>query len=161
MCALLIAVTATGVSLFGRREATAAVSLELGSSAPTTTPPPARTTATESVPSVAIIAPVVVPIVTPVRAPAGQPTLKVAQQVAPKRVEIGPDDPRTVVVLYQQVARELKGIADRRDMAADDLWQRYRRIRIQDALSSSSKRAEAMNELAQIDQEIVRRFGKR
>ena len=157
MAALLIAVTATGVSLFGRREATAAVRLELGSGVPATTPPPARTTATESAPSISLV----VPVTPPIRAPAVAPApSKVAQQVAPKQVETGPEGPRAVVELYQQIARELKGIADRRDMAADDLWQRYRRIRIQDALSSSGKRAEAMNELAQIDQELDRRFRK-
>ena len=162
MAALLFAVTATGVALVGRHEATAAVSLELGSDVPTTMPPAARTTATESMPSVAVVMPIAVPV-TPVNRPVGaQPTVKVAQQVTPsaKRVETGPEDPRTVVELYQQVARELKSIADRRDMAADDLWQRYRRIRIQDAISSSGKRAEAMNELALIDSELERRFRK-
>jgi serine/threonine-protein kinase len=160
MAALLIAVTATGVALLGRREATAEVTLDLGSSAPTTTP--ARNTATESMPPFAIVTPVLVPLATPVKAPPVErpPPLEVAPQVMPKHVETSPDDPRTVVDLYQQVARALKSIADRRDMAADDLWVRYRRIRIQDALGSSGKRADAMNELAQIDQEIERRFGK-
>jgi hypothetical protein len=79
---------------------------------------------------------------------------------APQRAgEASPADPSTVVEKYQRIARQLKQIADRRDMAADDLWQRYRRIRIQDALASSAKRAEAMNELSRIESELAKRFG--
>ena len=162
MTALLIAVTATGLALLGRHVATAAVSLELGSDAPTVSPPVART-ATDEVPAVTVVVPIAAPVATPVKGPLGpQSTVKVAQQVTSPgtRLETGPEDPRTVVELYQQVARALKSIADRRDMAADDLWMRYRRIRIQDALGSSAKRAAAINELAQIDQEIERRFRK-
>ncbi len=160
MAALLIAVTATGIAVFGQHEATAAVSLELGSDAPTATPPTVRSTLPDSVPSLALIRPVAVPIATPVKAPPIAVTPVVAKQVTPpaKQTEVPPQDPATVVKLYQQLARELKGIADRRDMTADDLWMRYRRIRIQDALATSGKRAEVMNELARIDQAIGRRF---
>jgi hypothetical protein len=76
-------------------------------------------------------------------------------------IEASPADARSVIAMYSSLARELKTIADRRDMSADDLWQRYRRIRIQEAVASSAKRAEVMNELAQIDREIERRFRTR
>jgi len=73
-------------------------------------------------------------------------------------IEASPADARSVIAMYSSLARELKTIADRRDMSADDLWQRYRRIRIQEAVTSSAKRAEVMNELTQIDREIEKRF---
>ncbi len=41
-----------------------------------------------------------------------------------------------------------------------DPRQRYRRIRIQDALASSAKRADAMNELTWIELELAKRFGR-
>ncbi len=63
-----------------------------------------------------------------------------------------------VLALYQSLGRELKSIADRRDMTADDLWVRYRRIRIQDVMSSPDKRAEALAILTSIDREIGKRF---
>ena len=156
MAAVLLAITGTGVALLGRGDASAGVSLDLGSGAPVPTPVPARATASETMPALAIATPPFVPITTPVvMTPM---TAKIAAPAPANRVETGPEDARTVIDLYQQVARELKSIADRRDMAADDLWMRYRMIRIQDALSSSSKRAQAMNVLAEIDREIDRRF---
>jgi hypothetical protein len=43
-------------------------------------------------------------------------------------------------------------------MSADDLWVRYRRVRIQDVMTSTTKRAEALAILMAIDREIGKRF---
>jgi serine/threonine protein kinase len=63
-----------------------------------------------------------------------------------------------VLALYQSLGRELKSIADRRDMSADDLWVRYRRVRIQDVMTSPTKRSEALAILTAIDRELTQRF---
>ena len=86
--------------------------------------------------------------------------------VQARPVEVAPIAPTTkappkaedVLALYQALGRELKGIADRRDMAADDLWVRYRRVRIQDVMTSTTKRSEALAILTAIDREIGKRF---
>ena len=60
--------------------------------------------------------------------------------------------------LYASLGRQLKKISDREDLVADDLWQRYRRLRIQEAIATSATRADAMNVLSAIDREIASRF---
>jgi hypothetical protein len=89
----------------------------------------------------------------PVQARPGQPVVAIA---APATKE--PPKAEDVLALYQSLGRELKGIADRRDMSADDLWVRYRRVRIQDVMTSTTKRAEALAILMAIDREIGKRF---
>lgn len=69
-----------------------------------------------------------------------------------------PPKAEDVLALYQSLGRELKSIADRRDMTADDLWVKYRRVRIQDVMTSPDKRAEALSILTSIDREIGKRF---
>jgi len=64
----------------------------------------------------------------------------------------------TLLQLYASLGRQLKRISDRRDLSADDLWQRYRRIRIQEAITSSANRADAMNVLTAIEREIQTRY---
>ena len=60
--------------------------------------------------------------------------------------------------LYASVGRTLKRISDRRDLSADDLWQRYRRLRIQHAITTSATRADAMNVLTAIESEVEARY---
>ena len=55
-----------------------------------------------------------------------------------------------VLALYQSLGRELKSIADRRDMAADDLWVRYRRVRIQDVIASEKQRGSGLHQVQPI-----------
>ena len=154
--ALLLAVTAVGVTLLGRHPAAAAVDLEM--SAPVTVGPTEDyATARETVP-----APSADEQASVMPSPVGpKPTVVITTPAPKQTIEASPVDPSTIVEKYQRVARQLKQIADRRDMAADDLWQRYRRIRIQDALASSAKRADAMNELTRIESELAKRFGAR
>lgn len=55
--------------------------------------------------------------------------------------------------------RRLKAIADRHDFTADDLGQRYRRLRLQDAITSPAKQVAAARVLVEIDRD--RRVGSR
>ncbi len=73
-------------------------------------------------------------------------------------IETPPAKPDTLLELYASLGRQLKRIADRRDLSADDLWQRYRRIRIQEAITTSASRADAMNVLTAIEREIETRY---
>ena len=155
--ALLLGVAAIGISVFGRGQASAAVELDMASDAPVA-PVPMRATANEVAPPTSLRVtsePALVP------APVVVGPSPVITTPAPKSQQLpeaSPADSRSVITKYQAVARQLKSIADKRDMSADDLWQRYRLIRIQDAIANSGKRAEVMNELTQIDREIERRF---
>ncbi len=91
--------------------------------------------------------------------PKVQARTPITQNVAP-RVEpaVTTTKAEDVLALYQALGRELKAIADRRDMSADDLWVKYRRVRIQDVMTSTTKRAEALAILTAIDREIGKRF---
>jgi hypothetical protein len=155
---LLLALTAGGVSLIGRHEASAAVDLDIASQAPAaaiedraivteTAPPPVAPLEITAQP---------VPPALPIASP--MPGRVVPAKPAPAVAIAG--DTRSVVALYQTIARKLKAIADRRDMAADDLWQRFRLIRIQDALTSETKRAEVQAALLMIQRDIDDRFEK-
>src|SRR6185503_10674462 len=116
-------------------------------------PPPVETVETAPVP----VEPVVVPTPSklPVQARQPDPTPVVQTPKAPPKA---PPKAEDVLALYQALGRELKAIADRRDMTADDLWVRYRRVRIQDVITSTTKRAEALAILTAIDREIGKRF---
>ncbi len=57
---------------------------------------------------------------------------------------------RTVADLYVVVGRELKAYGDRDATAATPLWSRYRLIRINDAMASSSSQRAAVRELREI-----------
>ncbi|CAN5895180.1 hypothetical protein BH11MYX3_BH11MYX3_31000 [soil metagenome] len=156
--ALLLVLLGGGIALIGANQASTHVAIELDTEIHPT-PVSDRGNAREMVPAMPPITDVVA-VTAPIDGPhpivhAPAVTAELARK-AP--VEVSPADARSVVAMYTSLARELKQISDRRDMAADDLWQRYRRIRIQDALRSSVKRAEAMNELAMIDREIGKRF---
>jgi serine/threonine-protein kinase len=153
--ALLIAITVGGFALIGRQEASAAVDLDIAAE----TPAPAidtRAVVTEVAPPVseeitAVPVGPAIPIATPM--PGREVT---PPKPAPAIATTG--DVRGVIELYQTVARQLKAISDRRDMAADDLWQRYRLIRIQDAITSTGRRAEVQTELLKIQRAIDDRF---
>jgi hypothetical protein len=129
---------------------------EMTSPAPTTAPP---------VSSPIAPAPVRPPAVTrATHAPVG-PTQIVARaplaiaRPAPQLMdEVPMVDRKHVLDTYAALGRELKVIADRRDMSADDLWQKYRRLRIQEMIGTGAQRAEAMTVLATIDSELARRF---
>jgi hypothetical protein len=144
--------------LFGRSQASAAVELDIAADAPA--PPTSdRATAKEPAPPTSLaVANDSAPTRTQVPAPVVGPSPVITTPAPKAQSESGPADSRSVIAKYQAVARQLKSIADKRDMSADDLWQRYRLIRIQDAIASSGKRAEVMNELTKIDLEIERRF---
>lgn len=73
-------------------------------------------------------------------------------------VEASPVAPDSVIQLYASLGRALKRISDRRDLSADDLWQRYRRVRIQEAIATTATRAVAMNVLLAIEREIESRY---
>ncbi|MBA3451741.1 MAG: serine/threonine protein kinase [Deltaproteobacteria bacterium] len=100
------------------------------------------------------------PVVTPRRADPVSAPVAVAAPVTPATpiVEARPVQPDSLLQLYASVGRTLKRISDRRDLSADDLWQRYRRIRIQHAITSSATRADAMNVLTAIEREVEARF---
>lgn len=105
------------------------------------------------------------PVITHAQPPTGPAQLvsppapvEITQPAPRELTETAPVDGKLVLELYASLGRELKRIADRRDMSADDLWQRYRRLRIQEMIGSASQRAEAMNVLAAIDEELARRF---
>ncbi|MGE0397278.1 MAG: serine/threonine protein kinase [Kofleriaceae bacterium] len=97
-------------------------------------------------------------VVKDVSAPKKQPVQ--ARATTPVEAPVAKEPPKAedVLALYQSLGRELKKIADRRDMSADDLWVRYRRVRIQDVMTSTTKRAEALAILVAIDREIDKRF---
>ncbi|MDB4960178.1 MAG: serine/threonine protein kinase [Myxococcales bacterium] len=87
-------------------------------------------------------------------------TTDVAAEVvaASPPVETGAVTSATVLQMYAALGRQLKRISDRQDLAADDLWQRYRRVRIQEAIATSAKRSDAMHVLSAIEHEIETRF---
>ena len=103
---------------------------------------------------------VVAPTAVQPRRPGPSPTVALAPAAVPDKpiVETAPVGPDGVMHLYASVGRTLKRISDRRDLSADDLWQRYRRIRIQEAISSIAARADAVNVLTAIEREIEARY---
>jgi hypothetical protein len=63
----------------------------------------------------------------------------------------------SVASLYGTVGRELKKLAEAKGNAvADELWSRYRRIRINEALRSEDSRTEASATLDGIRRDISR-----
>ncbi len=95
------------------------------------------------------------------RRPGPAPTVAITPSAVPDKpvvVETAPAGPDGVMQLYASVGRTLKRISDRRDLSADDLWQRYRRLRIQQVLSSSTARADAVNVLTAIEREVEARY---
>nr|HEX4316949.1 serine/threonine-protein kinase [Kofleriaceae bacterium] len=79
------------------------------------------------------------------------------QQPPPQR---SPHDTSAAAVaqLYGTVGRELKALAEQHGTSASaDLWPRYRRIRINEVLSSPSERATAADELTELLTEIAAR----
>jgi len=91
---------------------------------------------------------------------AEQAPVAIATPVAPVEptVETPPAHPDALLHLYASLGKQLKRISDRRDLSADDLWVRYRRIRIQAAITSSASRAAAMNVLMAIERELETRY---
>jgi hypothetical protein len=86
-----------------------------------------------------------------------QPQQVAAPAPAPT-TEASPPPAADVIEMYQRLGRRLKTIADRRDMAADDLWVRYRLVRINDVYASAAKRQNAVAILSGIQTELARRF---
>ncbi|MBA3464673.1 MAG: serine/threonine protein kinase [Deltaproteobacteria bacterium] len=154
--ALLLGVTAIGLSIFGRGQASASVELDMASETHLAPTPERATTKDTAPPTSLAVAKATTVLPAPVVGPG--PVITTPAPKTQQLPEASPADARSVIAKYQAVARQLKSIADKRDMSADDLWQRYRLIRIQDAIADSGKRAEVMNELMQIDREIERRF---
>ncbi len=61
------------------------------------------------------------------------------------------DDAAAVAAKYREVGQKLSALGP----AANELWPRYRMIRIQDAMTRPDKRAEALATLARLDREIA------
>ncbi len=137
------------------------VHVELGDSAPNAI---SHAVANDVVPSVVPTAQVVVAartVVPPRRPePVTIPVAAIALPVVPEvpNVEVEPIAADSLMQLYASVGRTLKRISDRRDLSADDLWQRYRRLRIQHAISASGTRADARNVLLAIEREVETRY---
>ncbi|MBL0216817.1 MAG: protein kinase [Myxococcales bacterium] len=156
--ALVLVVCGLGVALLDHAPPSPPIALELGAEVPLAALRE-RSTTQDTVPA-RTRSPLPAPVITPRSRPA--PVMDVTTPAPPVAArELAPADVGSVVALYQALARDLKTIADRRDLSADDLWQRYRRIRIQEALATSAKRAAVMNELALIDRQLGQRFGTR
>jgi hypothetical protein len=128
--------------------------------APEPTPTPTEPVATEEV--IENAPSTVVAETTPTHARVASTVNRTAQQVtapAPAPAdEAPPPPPADVIEMYQRLGRRLKTIADRRDMAADDLWVRYRLVRIQDVYTSAAKRQTAVAILSGIQSELAKRF---
>ena len=98
------------------------------------------------------------PSLTPPRTEPAPSPVAIAEPAPPVKIETPPAKPDDVLGLYASLGRQLKRISDRRDLSADDLWQRYRRVRIQAAIVTSASRADAMNELSAIEREVASRY---
>ncbi len=120
--------------------------------------PPAPPSDEPTIPTMIPATPVVAE--TPRKQPVQARTAQVVVEPSAKTSEPTAPSAEDVLSLYQALGRELKSIADRRDMSADDLWVRYRRVRIQDVMTSVQKRSEALTILTAIDRELGSRFRK-
>jgi hypothetical protein len=150
-----IATIATAPVIIRQGARTDRVALEL--EAPETAATVTRSTARDdAAPALAAVTHVTVPRVA---ARSAKP-LGVAPEVPRTQNETALPESTTAQVLgrYARLGRALKAIADRRDLSADDLWQRYRRLRIQDAITTAPKRAQAARVLDDIELELAHRF---
>ena len=78
-----------------------------------------------------------------------QPEIKQPEIKQPEEPAKG--DAAAVAAKYREVAQKLSALGP----AANELWPRYRMIRIQDAMTRPDKRAEALATLARLDREIA------
>ena len=128
-----------------------------------TTPTPAATDAgsaaavaevvpevTDSLPEVKTLAKPPKPIVKPKDPRAGKPA-EVKQPEVKQPAVPAPSDAAAVAAKYREVGQKLSALGP----AANDLWPRYRMIRIQDAMTRPDKRTEALASLARLDREIA------
>ncbi|HEY4179626.1 MAG TPA: serine/threonine-protein kinase [Kofleriaceae bacterium] len=126
--------------------------------APAPAPPPVVETE-EIVDNAADNAPVVAEAPTHARVTTKANRIQQVTAPAPAPItEASPPPAADVIEMYQRLGRRLKTIADRRDMAADDLWVRYRLVRIQDVYTSAAKRQNAVAILSGIQSELAKRF---
>jgi len=165
--ALLVALVGLGVSALMRGDAPSRAPAAAAAAAMTSPPAPPSIATTPTTPTPIPIAEV--PLEEAPRrprrvatAPSPRPAITaVPVDDAPATGEVAAVTNEELVRLYTEVGRELKAISDRReDLAADDLWQRYRHLRINDVLASGDRRVEARDVLVGIRRELARRFGR-
>ncbi len=118
---------------------------------PPTDAPPVAQSSDARVPVPAVDA--AVKNVTPRPRPRPRPATAVVQPAAPVVTDTSA---AAVANLYGAVGRELKKLdSEKGSGATASLWPRYRRIRINEALATPEKRAEAQRALAQLRAEIA------